>query len=267
MQTFTAPVTGNYKLEVWGAQGSGVGPETINRDRGGKGGYARANYSMNKEQTIYIAVGGVHGLIANEGGLTWNGGGAGDWGPMGGGATSIQKSLISDGQLKHYESVKNTDVLIVAGGGGGSEWYYTPTDYLTPVGGAGGGIDGEDGSIGYLEDLNPCPGAKGGTQTSGGKSTTKDSRSGTQTVVDGSFGQGGYTLGGDGGGQGGGGWYGGGAADYAGGGGGGSSHIGEMLTNGETIAGNQTFPSPSGGTETGHSGNGYAIISWISPSL
>ena len=247
MQTFTAPIDGVYKLEVWGAQGMGVSPDgTLNR--GGKGGYAEANYSINKEQTIYIAVGGGYGITRNEGGFTWNGGGAGDWGPLGGGATSIQKSLISDGQLIHYESVKYSEVLIVAGGGGGSEWYYTPTDYYTPVGGAGGGTNGEDGFTGYLNDVEPCLGAKGGTQTSGGKSTI-DGRSCSQTIVDGSFGQGGYTLGGDGGGQGGGGWYGGGAADYAGGGGGGSGHIGTMCTNGSMQNGVRE-------------GNGYTIITW-----
>ena len=254
MQTFTAPVSGNYKLEVWGGAGGGY-DTTPDRALGGKGGYAQGYYSMYDGQIIYIAVGGGAGGI-------WNGGGYSVGGGMnGGGATSIQKSLISDGQLYHYESVKETDVLIVAGGGGGSEWYYTPTDYYTPVGGAGGGTNGEDGFTGYLNDVEPCLGAKGGTQTSGGKSTI-DGRSCSQTIVDGSFGQGGYTLGGDGGGQGGGGWYGGGAADYAGGGGGGSGHIGTMCTNGETIGGDQIFPSPSGGTEIGHEGNGYCIITW-----
>ena len=243
MQTFTAPVDGNYKLEVWGAQG-GDWSTTV---PGGKGGYARGTYSMAKKQNIYIAVG--------AGGInfTWNGGGLGEdkkWSiSAGGGATSIQKSLLSDGQLYHYESVKETDVLIVAGGGGGSEWYYSYTDLITPVGGSGGGINGEDGSMGYLNDLTPCPGAKGGTQTTGGKSTAIDARSGTQTIVDGSFGRGGYTLGGDGGGQGGGGWYGGGAADYAGGGGGGSGHIGTMCTNGSMQSGV-------------HEGNGYCMITW-----
>ena len=251
MQTFTAPVDGNYKLEVWGAQGEGW--KTV---PGGKGGYTKGGYSINKEQTIYIAIGGYSS--------GWNGGGrnittSGQWGAGGGGATSIQTSLISDGQLYHYESVKNTDVVIVAGGGGGSEWYYTSSDKITPVGGFGGGINGEDGFIGYSGNVT---GAKGGTQISGGKSMNINTLSGTQTIVDGSFGRGGHTEGGDGGGQGGGGWYGGGAADYGGGGGGGSGHIGDMLTNGETIAGNQTFPSPNGGTETGHPGNGYAIITW-----
>jgi len=47
--------------------------------------------------------------------------------------------------------------------------------------------------------------------------------------------------------------------------GGGSGHVGNV-TNGQTIAGNQTFPKPGGGTETGHTGNGYCIITWH-PSL
>ncbi|WP_024990763.1 glycine-rich protein, partial [Segatella albensis] len=214
------------------------------RSLGGKGGYAQGYYSMYDGQIIYIAVGGGAGGI-------WNGGGYSVGGGMnGGGATSIQKSLISDGQLYHYESVKETEVLIVAGGGGGSEWYYSQTDFITPVGGAGGGINGEDGFTGYhLDGITTCPGAKGATQTLGGNSTAIDPRSGTTSIFNGSFGHGGYTVGGDGGGQGGGGWYGGGAADYAGGGGGGSGHIGDMLTNGSMQSGIRE-------------GAGYAILTW-----
>ena len=60
---------------------------------------------------------------------------------------------------------------------------------------------------------------------------------------------------------GGGGWYGGGGGrDLTGGG---SGHIGESVS-GSTIAGNTTFKSPYGGTETGHAGNGYAIITLLS---
>lgn len=82
------------------------------------------------------------------------------------------------------------------------------------------------------------------------------------------------------GGGGGGGWYGGGAGksdsynsyvDYSGGGSGfvniaanasyrPSGYTGLQLESGTTIAGNTSHPSISGGTEIGHSGNGYAII-------
>ena len=261
MQTFTAPVTGNYKLEVWGAQGSGVGPETINRDRGGKGGYARANYSMNKEQTIYIAVGGVHGLIANEGGLTWNGGGDGEWDHTddestggGGGCTSVQISLIDDGQLLNYESVKNTDVLVVAGGGGGIGWSRDGLSF-------GGGDSGSIPTVNVNNKPTDLYELKQATQDSGyafgqGQSAITDFTGAGNSEIPG----------------GGGGWYGGytiipiiGSTYVEAGGG--SGHIGIMLTNGATIAGDQTFPKPKGGTETGHSGDGYAIISWILPSL
>lgn len=39
-----------------------------------------------------------------------------------------------------------------------------------------------------------------------------------------------------------------------------SGYTGLQLDSGETKAGNVSFPSPSGGNETGHSGNGYARI-------
>lgn len=84
-------------------------------------------------------------------------------------------------------------------------------------------------------------------------------------------------------GAGGGGWYGGGTnksdnsigyVDHTGGGSGfvniasNSSYIpsgytGLQLDSGETIYGGKSFPAPSGGNETGHSGNGYARITVI----
>ena len=35
------------------------------------------------------------------------------------------------------------------------------------------------------------------------------------------------------------------------------------LENAETYSGNTLFASSSGGTETGHTGNGYAKITWV----
>ena len=84
-------------------------------------------------------------------------------------------------------------------------------------------------------------------------------------------------------GAGGGGWYGGGSTysdsstSYINSSGGGSGFVniaanaqyrpdgytGLELDSGETKAGNVSFPSPSGGNETGHSGNGYARITVI----
>ncbi|BCS85840.1 fimbrillin family protein [Prevotella herbatica] len=61
VQTYTAPVTGTYKLEVWGAEGSV------------KGGYSSGTKSLNAGQTIYIYVGGK-----NSDGSYLNGDGATD---------------------------------------------------------------------------------------------------------------------------------------------------------------------------------------------
>ncbi len=55
---------------------------------------------------------------------------------------------------------------------------------------------------------------------------------------------------------------GGGGGAVCGSGGGGSGYIGGA-TNGQTIAGNKSFPAPGGGKETGHSGNGYARITLV----
>ena len=46
VQTYTAPVTGTYKLEVWGAEGSV------------KGGYSSGIKSLSAGQTIYVYIGG-----------------------------------------------------------------------------------------------------------------------------------------------------------------------------------------------------------------
>lgn len=75
---------------------------------------------------------------------------------------------------------------------------------------------------------------------------------------------------------GGGGWYGGAATTEDGGGGSGyvltaSSYkpsgylLGSeyYLTDAQSIAGDQSFPAPDGGTETGHRGNGYARITLV----
>ena len=90
MQTFTAPITGNYKLEVWGGQGmrnySGIG---------GKGGYSYGNY--NGGGNLYVCVGRQGDYYS-----AYNGGMGGVSGQCGGGATHIATS--DRGELKNYES-------------------------------------------------------------------------------------------------------------------------------------------------------------------
>ncbi len=211
-QIFTAPYTGTYKLEVWGAAGGQGWPGGVR----GYGGYSYGNIKLTLGQKIYIYV----GQIANS----YNGGGLGQ--APGGGATHI--ATTSRGELKNYVSYQN-EVLIVAGGGGGVEWGGN--------GGSGGGLSGSSGKS-EASDQTVSASAPGGSQLSGGTSVAPDASvwGGTNTLVNGDFGQGGcgYTNISDYGAGGGGGWYGGGGTSYSGAAGGGSGHLGASLISGTT---------------------------------
>lgn len=60
IQTFTAPKTGIYQLETWGAQG-GDATDGTNTARGGYGAYAYGEMLLQQGETIYINVGGQNG--------------------------------------------------------------------------------------------------------------------------------------------------------------------------------------------------------------
>ena len=129
---------------------------------------------------------------------------------------------------------------------------------------AGGGTNGI-GSISYLGAYNSA-GTGGGFGYGSNQSTTNYRWCGP---------------------CGGGGWYGGGsgysdtttnALGYSGGGSGfvniaanaqyrPTDYTGLELDSGATYAGNTSFPSTSGSTETGHSGNGYARITCVDPKM
>lgn len=257
----TATLTpGRYKLECWGAQGgngSSNGNSNINAV-GGLGGYSVGTITLSKTQKVYIYSGGKGQTKSNTGSYsTVNGGfnGGGSNYTCGSGGSGGGGSDIRIGTDSLYARV------IVAGGGSGTGW--------TIKGAAGGG---ESGLSNY--NSSSC-----GTQKNGG-STYTPGQSGTVTV--GSFGIGGNGSGSsEGGSGGGGGWYGGGGAGYTGGSGGGSGYVytsttasnypsgcllnsSYYLTEAQTITGNQSFPSPTGSTETGHSGNGYVRITKLS---
>lgn len=252
VQTVTLP-KGTYKLECWGAQGGYSSSNSgIEVGMGGKGGYSAGTITLNQKTLIYIYTGGVGSISGN---------GKADGGFPNGG--SSWASSTSEG----------------AGGGGGSSDIRIGTDSLyarviVAGGGGGGGEDNETGGYGG--------GETGGTSGSG--------TPGSQTAPSGYFGIGGHTSY-DGGG-GGGGWYG---ADPAGGqttpatGSSGSDTSGSpggsgyvytsatasnypsgcllnssyYLSAAKTIAGNTSFTSPTGSSETGHSGNGYCRITVI----
>lgn len=252
VQSITLP-KGTYKLECWGAQGGYSSSNSgIEVGMGGKGGYSVGTITLNQKTPIYIYAGGVGSISGN---------GKADGGFPNGG--SSWASHTSEG----------------AGGGGGSSDIRIGTDSLharviVAGGGGGGGEDNETGGYGG--------GETGGTSGSG--------TPGSQTAPSGYFGIGGHTSY-DGGG-GGGGWYGacpaGGqttpatsnSGDDTSGSPGGSGYVytsstaknypngclvnsTHYLTNAKTIAGNTSFPSPSGTSETGHSGNGYCRITVI----
>ena len=215
VQTFTAPYTGTYKIECWGAAGGDGWSGGVK----GYGGYSYGNIKLTAGQNIYINVG--------QQASSYNGGGLGQ--APGGGATHI--ATTNRGELKNYASYQ-TEVLIVAGGGGGMEW--------GGKGGDGGGITGNYGTSQANSIFSQSASAPGGSQTSGGTSVAPDLSvwNGTNTLINASFGQGGCgytnTSEPDYGAGGGGGWYGGGGTSYSGAAGGGSGHLGANLISGTT---------------------------------
>ena len=283
VQTVPIEVSGYYYLQGWGAQGGSYNEEIA---PGGNGGYSKGYIYLNAGDTLYINTGGKGGYgtsnssTATSGGGVNGGGSAGYRGGAGGGATDIR---INQNDL--YSRV------IVAGGGGGS-FYQSSSVYA--LGGAGGGVTGVAGE--HYNSSYAYYSGKGGTQTAGGSGGTAEEKAYYGNA--GVFGIGGntgtryqstsiYSNG-----AGGGGWYGGGAAGhyngetnnrYAGGGGGSGYVYTEStassypngcllndsyyLTNASTHAGNTAFESTTGGTETGHAGNGYAKITYVGQQL
>ena len=269
IQMFTAPQTGVYKIEAWGAQGG-----TINTSyAGGKGAYTVGEIELNKGEQLYVFVG--EQPKSNTGG--YNGGGNGTSGYAGGGgATDIR--LVS-GKWNDTTGLRSR-IMVAAGGSGG--YYYSLSTTFSKAGNPGGTINGISSSA--TKTCQPL----GGTQTSGGTCTG-------YTSVNGGFGYGGKGAGdtdADASTGGGSGYYGGAGrydkAESISVGGSGSSFISghtgcnavksdgtpsgttkhysnKVFANTQMIAGNASMPNPRRtGNITGNSGNGYARITLIS---
>ena len=263
-QNFIAPVSGTYRLETWGAQG-GSSYLTV----GGYGGYSKGMIFLDKDQKIYVNVGGTTTSI--NGG--YNGGGNGNTTNVGdvnlylggGGATNIATKTGILSELENYK----TNILIVSGGGGG---IYHFSDYYIANGGAAGGYIGNNDFIFLSECANKeDKAATGGTQTNAGLGNNADKYYG------GSFGKGGNGLTG-----GGAGYYGGGGTYNVGcsaeGGGGGSGYIGNSLLNEKMMYCYNCQESSEESTKTisttcneetptencAKKGNGYARITLVS---
>lgn len=251
VESFTAPVSGQYKLECWGASGN---PDHLwgENSHEGKGGYSVGYYRGCAK--MYICVGDSRHFYNNNPTGVYSV----QYAISGGGATHI--SINTGGELKSFETHKS-DVLIVAGGGGGCE-------ATIGQGGHGGGLQGMSGSTTSTTQTGATitTYGTGATQLSGGQTVAGTlSSSNINASFDGMFGLGGCGSAwdtNDWGAQGGSGWYGGGGSIWAGCAGGGSSYIGGV-DKGQTISGNATMPSPEGGMEIGHTDDGVCIITQI----
>lgn len=275
----TATLTpGRYKLECWGAQGGNSNQSNGTYGNGGKGGYSTGILNVSTNTTIYITVGGqgqndvfntrtAGGFNGGGDGYGTNGSGVGGGG---GGASDISlMSPVFSHSSYFINNIRDTNSLlsrIIVAGGGGSAGYDVSNNAAN--GGAGGGTTGQDGLS------NRVYHGTGGKQTTFG--TGGSSEEPNRYSVQAKFGCGASASNStDVAPGGGGGWYGGGLhCDSAGGG---SGYVytpttasnypsgcllnsAYYLSNAQTIAGNQSFSSPTGGTETGHSGNGYVRI-------
>ncbi|MCR4581170.1 MAG: InlB B-repeat-containing protein, partial [Bacilli bacterium] len=285
VQTFTAPSNGQYKIELWGAQGGTV--------YGGNGAYTSGTISLQKNDKLYVYTGGQ----AN----TFNGGGeCSSNTKIGGGATDIR---LVNGDWDDSNSLASR-IMVAAGGGSVSN---TSENAKSGVGGALHGEDGVEHNEVARSGVGSYRGG-GGTQVSGG---TKGYNS-TVTATPGTFGIGGTAGIGVGdynhiGAGGGGGYYGGGGSAWHAGSGGGSSYIsgytgavaitsqtnltpressnnvecteeiaanditcsmhysGKVFDDTVMLSGNQEMPSRSGdSTIVGNTGDGYAKISFLS---
>lgn len=215
-QTFTAPETGIYKVELWGAQGGGY--------MGGLGGYTSGLIELQKSTSLYLHVGEhkghqVVGAAYNGGGksLTEQSSSTYNRYGSGGGATDIR---TTSGAWNNATGLKSR--IMVAGAGGGG-YYYSSSNCIS--GGAGGGLTAYDGGRSYYSATDLLIVATGGNQTTGGSGGIGTNSNGSS---------GGFGYGGDaknstclsGGGSG---YYGGGSSgvnnNVAGSGAGGSSFI------------------------------------------
>lgn len=214
IQTWTVP-SGVTKIfvDVVGAQGGSAGTNV-----GGKGGKVSGLLTVTPGNVLQITVGGQPTTNIAVYGFAGNGGQSTVYGTIaraGGGLSAISTSA----------PVTQTNALLIAGGGGG-----TPTSGFAGNAGAGGGLNGENGTSIY--GGTPTRGG-GASQTAGGVAGSILDGNSTNptpgTAINGGAGGivGGFSAGWNGGGGGGAGYFGGGGGagggNAQGSGGGGSS--------------------------------------------
>lgn len=143
VQTFTAPYTGRYYVEMYGASGGGA-----SKSYGGQGGKTTGYIDLRAGETINIVVGG-QGSRYNGG---YNGGGSSTASYGGGGCTFVAKSGIS-GTITSYAG--HTDLIyLAAGGGGGCGSRINTSDIVI---GKGGGLEkGNHNVYAHTNTMDPA---------------------------------------------------------------------------------------------------------------
>ena len=120
-QKFTSEQSGYYKIECWGASGGRARAGGSLAGSGGKGGYTSGIIYLNKNEDIYVYVGGkgADAVCYRDSERGYNGGGIGTWdrsddeaSGAGGGATDIR---LVNGEWNDFNSLKSR--IMVAGGG------------------------------------------------------------------------------------------------------------------------------------------------------
>ena len=240
-QTFTVPCSGDYKIELWGAEGNYYHPSADVSSYSGKGGYTAGNIKLRNSNNLYIYVGQHDHTASKYATSMFNSGSVSPTSPTtwyssgGGGATDVRFFGLgytpSSSELQWNSSLGLNSRIMVAGAGAGLAIRSNYTASYTYDLDAGG-LTSYDAKT-HMEsgyDGSGCTVA-GATQTSGGPNQPATSYGSNNTA--GTFGVGGngptsgsspYGSGG------GGGYYGGGSGTHifgtcVGAGSGGSSYI------------------------------------------
>ena len=192
-QTFVVPHDGYYKLEAWGAEGGNTTNAT-----GGKGAYTSGIIQLEKNEKLYLHVGGKGtqaqtAVVGSTPAGGYNGGANGyvsrntctQQASSGGGATDIR--LVSG--TWNSSNGLNSRIMVAAGGGGAFQGNCSTTDNCIVHGGSAGSFIGLTPlyvSYSGFSSLNPT----GATQIDGGKSLDNWTSTSYSTTFSGSFGSG-----------------------------------------------------------------------------
>ncbi|MBQ8219417.1 MAG: InlB B-repeat-containing protein, partial [Bacilli bacterium] len=258
---YIVPADGYYQIEAWGASGG-----QYSSYASGKGGYSSGIIYLQKDESIYIYVGGLGSTGSNAAGGYNGGGKAASATSNGGGGGATDVRFFGDNEITADTLLWNSTLglnsrIMVAGGGGGSAEYST----YYGQGGSSGGLIGIDGTSTYNSERRGGGGLQSGTgyRYSGNLASfgIGGSRDNSASVLAGGGGSGYY--GGSSGG------------DYGSGGGGGSSFIsGYAGVNAITSSTNRTHTNNTfhysgkyfinGKMQGGvNSGNGKAKITYL----